>query len=58
VRSVFTNIITYVGDLSPALTDSNRGLTHTNQRFSGPFALHLTPAVGAVGILTRLTDGL
>jgi hypothetical protein len=42
----------------PHLTDSDRGLTHRNRRFSGSFALHLTLAVGAVGILTRFTAGL
>ena len=36
------------------LTDSDRGLTHRNRWFSGSFALQLTLAVGAVGILTRI----
>jgi catechol 2,3-dioxygenase-like lactoylglutathione lyase family enzyme len=43
------------GIYRPHLTDSDRGLTHRNRRFSGSFALHLTPAVGAVGILTAFT---
>jgi hypothetical protein len=58
LRSVFTNIIIHVRDLSPALTNSDRGLTYRNRRFSGSFALHLTLAVGAVGILTSFTDAL
>jgi hypothetical protein len=59
VRAVFTNTITHVGGLyRPHLTDSDRGLTHRNRRFSGSFVLHLTLAVGAVGILTSFTDGL
>jgi hypothetical protein len=58
VRSVFTNIITHVGICRPHLTDSDRGLTHRNRQFSWSFALHLTLAVGAVGILTSFTAGL
>jgi hypothetical protein len=42
----------------PHLTDSDRELTHRNRRFSGSFALHLTLAVGAVGILASFPDGL
>jgi hypothetical protein len=58
VRSVFTNIITHEEVYRPHLTHSDRGLTHRNRRFSGSFALHLTLAVGAVGILTSFTAGL
>jgi hypothetical protein len=51
VRSVFTNIITHVGDLSPATRDSDRRLTHRNRRFSGSFIPCSDVAVGAVGVL-------
>jgi hypothetical protein len=42
----------------PQPPNSDRGSNVWNRRFSGSFALHLTLAVGAVGILSSFTDGL